>query len=93
MSAAPTLRRVTMKTKMIQTENNQHVVAIVNGDEMRAYFVNHSMHTASAVSETLNRDAARFGQDVGEAAGGFDQLPAIKVRIAKSGRRLYSVAQ
>ena len=82
-----------MKTKLIQTENNQHVVAIVNGDEMRAYFVNSSAHAASAVAETLNKDARRFNQDVGEAAGDFKSLPVINVRIAKSGRRVYSISK
>lgn len=81
-----------MKTKLIQTENNQHVVAIDNGSELRAYLINHSLHTACATAETLNRDANRFGEDVGELAG-FQNLPLIHVRIAKNGRKMYSIAQ
>lgn len=92
MSAASTLRRVTMKAKLIQTENNQHVVAIDNGNELRAYFVDSSAHTAAAVKETLVRDACRFGQDVGEQSG-FAELPVINTRIAKSGRTMYSISQ
>lgn len=80
-----------MKTKLIQTENNQHVVAIENGNELRAYFVYHSAHAAAAVKDTLNRDASRFGQDVGEQAN-FSALPLINVRIAKSGRKMYSIS-
>lgn len=80
-----------MKTRLIQTENNQHVVAIDNGTELRAYFSHHSLHTACNAQQALERDASRFGVDVG-VQGGFETLPAIQVRIAKSGRRMYSVA-
>lgn len=81
-----------MKATLIQTDNNQHVVAIQNASELRAYFVNSSAHTAAAVKQTLESDSYRFGQDVGEQADFFN-LPLINTRIAKSGRKMYSIAQ
>lgn len=81
-----------MKTKMIQTETSQHVVAIENGTELRAYFVDSSLHTAAEVARILRHDAARFNCDIGEQAN-FAALPVINVRTAKSGRPVYSIAQ
>jgi hypothetical protein len=81
-----------MKIRQIQDSRNQHIVAIDSGVELRCYFKDSSAHTAGAVADTLRRDAARFGQDVGEQAN-FATLPLIASRKAKSGRTIYDVAE
>ena len=81
-----------MKIRQIQDSRNQHIVAIDNGTELRCYFKDSSTHTCSAVANTLRRDAARFGRDVGEQAN-FSALPLITSRKAKSGRTIYDVVE
>lgn len=80
-----------MKTRLIQTAAH-HVVAIDSDTELRAYFISASLHTACTVQDTLCRDAARFGVDVG-TQGEFETLPIITVRVANSGRKVYEISK
>jgi len=78
-----------MKVRQIQTENNQHVVAIEKDGEIRCYFENASLQTAGATLESLRRDIANHGETVVD----FTSLPLVSSRTAKSGKTMYSVVK
>jgi hypothetical protein len=85
IGAASNNQEITMKIRQIQTETNQHVVAIEKDGDLRCYFVNSSIQTAGATIDSLRRDIANHGESVIE----FSALPLIASRTSKSGKTLY----
>lgn len=78
-----------MKLSQLQTENNQHVVAVEKDGVLRCYFENSSLHTCGVTLQSLRNDIANHGESV----VGFDALPLIAQRTTKAGKMAFTVAK
>ena len=76
-----------MKIRQIIDSRNQKIVAVEKDGELRCYFKDASLHAAGVALATLRRDIDNHGEGVVK----FSTLPAISVRVARSGRKVYDV--